>query len=131
MKYLLDTSVWLWALSEPDRIAKPVRDKFVANVDELFLSVASAWEVVLKHAKGKLSLPEPPASYIPSRMAFLGLRSLPVSQGHVLEIAALPLHHGDPFDRLIIAQARVEEMTLLTADRAFRKYDVPILWAGR
>ena len=131
MKFLVDTSIWLWALSEPDRVTKAARDKFATSADELFLSVASVWEVVLKHAKGKLSLPEPPASYVPSRMSFLGIHSLAVSQGHVLQVAKLPAHHNDPFDRLLIAQALVEEMTILTADRVFRKYDVPILWAGR
>ena len=131
MKYLMDTSIWLWALSEPGRIAKPARQKLTASADELFLSAASVWEVVLKHAKGKLSLPEPPDAYVPSRMSFLGIRSLPVSQAHVLQVAALPAHHSDPFDRLLIAQALVEGMTILTADRLFKKYDVPILWAGR
>jgi PIN domain nuclease of toxin-antitoxin system len=71
----------------------------------------------------------PPADYIPSRMAALGNLSLPVTQTHVLGLAALPLHHKDPFDRILIAQALTEELHLLTADPAMRMYEVPIIWA--
>jgi PIN domain nuclease of toxin-antitoxin system len=98
--------------------------------NEVFLSVGSAWEMVIKAGLGKLSLPLPVTDYIPDRLKALGHQSLPILQQHVLQVAQLPTHHRDPFDRLLVAQARVEELQLMTADPAIRAYEVPILWAG-
>lgn len=131
MTYLLDTGVWLWSLWEPERIARKAREVMADLHQQLFISAVTSWEVTIKTGTGKLTLPEPPASFVPRRMADQGLRPLPISHQHALAVAALPLHHRDPFDRLLIAQASVEGMTLITADRAFEQYSVPILWAGR
>jgi PIN domain nuclease of toxin-antitoxin system len=95
------------------------------------LSAVTSWEIAIKSAAGKLKLPESPTSYVPRRMADQGLRPLPVSHPHALAVFTLPLHHRDPFDRLLIAQARLEDMILVTADRIIEKYPVEILWAGR
>jgi PIN domain nuclease of toxin-antitoxin system len=130
MRYLLDTGVWLWSQTRPERLGKRAI-KLLSSVpegDELFLSAASAWEISIKFHLGKLPLPEPPALYLPSRMR--GLVPLPITHAHALAAGELPLHHADPFDRLLIAQARLEGMVLLTADRNFRKYDVAVLWCG-
>jgi PIN domain nuclease of toxin-antitoxin system len=78
----------------------------------------------------KLLLPEPIDNYIPTRMAQLGMRSLEIRTIHALQAAALPLHHRDPFDRMLIAQAQTEEMVLVTADGMFQKYDVSVSWAA-
>jgi len=97
--------------------------------NELFLSSASSWEIAIKYSIGKLPLPMPPSEYVPSRMATSGTSALPVLHAHALHVATLPRHHGDPFDRLLIAQARLEELSILTVDRQFAAYEVEILWA--
>ena len=131
MTYLLDTGVWLWSVGEPTRISSKARDVIVDVEQEVFLSAVTAWEVAIKVGSGKLQLPEPPDLYIPRRMASQGLRTLAVSHQHALTVFALPGHHRDPFDRLLIAQAQVENMTLITADRMVERYPVHVLWAGR
>ena len=131
MSFLLDTGVWLWSVSEPERIAQAGREILADSAQQLFLSPVTSWEVAIKAASGKLQLPEPPGSYVPTRMAHQGLRPLPISHRHCLAVYGLPRHHGDPFDRLLVAQALEENLTLLTADREIRKYDVPLIWCGR
>jgi PIN domain nuclease of toxin-antitoxin system len=129
--YLLDTGVWLWTVGEPTRISSQARDVIGDVKQDVFLSAVTSWEVAIKAASGKLHLPEPPDLYVPRRMASQGFRPLGVSHQHALAVFALPSHHRDPFDRLLIAQAQVEEMTLITADRMFNRYPVQVLWAGR
>ncbi len=131
MTYLLDTNVWLWSLWEPERIARKAREEIANISNAVFLSAVTSWEVAIKAATGKLKLPEPPTSYVPRRMADQGLRPLAISHPHALAVFALPQHHRDPFDRMLVAQARVENMVLVTGDRIFEKYPVEILWAGR
>lgn len=131
MTYLLDTGVWLWSLREPERMGRKAREVMADLNQQVFLSAATSWEIAIKAGAGKLRLPEPAGSYVPRRMADQGLRPLPISHQHTLAVAALPHHHRDPFDRLLIAQANLEGMTLITADRMFEKYSVQMLWAGR
>lgn len=131
MKYLLDTNVWLWSLFEPERIARNTREVLADFSQDVFLSAATSWEVAIKAGLGKLTLPEPPATYVPRRMADQGLRPLPISHPHVLAVFSLPHHHHDPFDRLLIAQAKLEDMVLMTGDPTFKKYPVEIVWAAR
>ena len=131
MKYLLDTNVWLWSLWEPERIARKAREEIADMSQTVFLSAVTSWEVAIKAAAGKLKLPEPPNSYVPRRMADQGIRPLPISHPHALAVFGLPPHHRDPFDRMLVAQARIEEMILVTAERILEKYPVEILWAGR
>lgn len=124
MKVLLDTQAWLWLQVSPERL----NDESTALVEhpetELLLSAASSWELSIKYALGKLRLPLPPARYVPDRMRSNGVRGLAITHRHVLHVAELPLHHRDPFDRLLIAQAQLDKLTILTADRMFEKYDV-------
>lgn len=115
--------------AEPERFRAPVRNALEDTGNQLFLSAASAWEIAIKHALGKLPLPLPPAEYLPSRMERAYTMSLPVTQDHALRVAALPQHHRDPFDRMLIAQAQVEDLPILTADARFRPYEVEILEA--
>ena len=131
MTYLLDTGVWLWSVGEPSRISRKARDVMAEVGHAVFLSAVTSWEVAIKAASGKLHLPEPPDLYVPRRMLAQGLRPLPVSHEHALTVFALPAHHRDPFDRLLIAQAKVEDMTLISADRVFDRYPVRLLWAGQ
>jgi len=131
LTYLLDTGVWLWSVGDPSRISRKARDVMADVRQELFLSAVTSWEVAIKAASGKLHLPEPPDLYVPRRMASQGLRPLAVSHQHSLAVFALPAHHRDPFDRLLIAQAQVEDMTLISADSMFDRYPVQLLWAGQ
>lgn len=131
MRLLLDTHCWLWFLLTPERLNERAREILIEAENEIFLSAASAWEIVIKFRLGKLKLPQPPSEYIPDRLATLGHDSLPIRQEHVLRIEGLPPHHRDPFDRILIAQAQVESLSLMTADKVLTAYDVPILWAGR
>jgi PIN domain nuclease of toxin-antitoxin system len=131
LKYLLDTGVWLWSVGKPSRISRNARDVMADSRNDVFLSAVTSWEVAIKAASGKLHLPEPPDLFVPRRMAAQGLRPLAVSHEHSLAVFGLPPHHRDPFDRLLIAQAKVEEMTLISADRMFDRYPVRLLWAGQ
>ena len=130
MRYLLDTAVWLWSIFEPERLSAQAHHIFADLSQEMFLSAASAWEIAIKSASGKLRLPEPAATYVPRRMAEQGVRPLAVSHHHALAVSQLPHHHRDPFDRLLVAQANLENMILMSADRIFERYSVPRLWAG-
>ena len=129
MRILLDTHSWLWMRAEPDRLSELSRQLLRNPESELFLSAASAWEIAIKFATGKLRLPQPPVAFVAQRLAEDRLSALPISLAHALHAGELPPHHRDPFDRLLIAQARIEGLTLLTADRELAKYDVPIHWA--
>jgi PIN domain nuclease of toxin-antitoxin system len=130
VRYLLDTAVWLWAQTRPERLGKKAGDLLssLPAGDEVFLSAASSWEISIKFYLGKLPLPEPPSVYVPRRLG--GIQPLVVTHAHALAAGELPLHHRDPFDRLLIAQARLEGMTVLTTDRVFAQYGVPVIWCG-
>lgn len=131
MKYLLDTVVWLWSVGPFEKIGQGGLDVIRNGGEELYLSAASVWEVSIKTRIGKFKLPQEPGRYVPQRLATQGIRSLSITQEHTLRVYDLHLHHNDPFDRLIIAQAIAEEMTVLTADRVFGKYPIDVLWCGR
>lgn len=131
MKLLLDTQCWLWWFAQPERLNQESIAHIADENNELWLSVASIWEIGIKVPVGKLPLPAPLDSYISSRIAQLGMRSLEITASHALQAAALPLHHRDPFDRMLIAQAQIEEMTLVSADSMFNKYDISLFWAAK
>lgn len=129
MKLLLDTQCWLWWFAQPERLNEEAIAKIADENNELWLSVASVWEIGIKVAVGKLPLADPLDEYISIRMAQLGVRSLMITAPHALQSATLPLHHRDPFDRMLIAQAQVEAMTLVSADSIFNQYEVSLIWA--
>lgn len=128
MRILLDTHCWLWLQTAPERIPPDALEALASPDDVLLLSSASAWEIAIKYALGRLPLPDPPERYVPSRMASSGTTALPVDVRHAVHVASLPPHHRDPFDRLLVAQAQLEELTLLTADAQLSAYDVA-LWS--
>jgi PIN domain nuclease of toxin-antitoxin system len=126
---LLDTHVWLWMLSEPERLSDEVRDQ-IADLDTaVLLSAASSWEIAIKHRLGKLTLPAPPREFVPDRLRRSGVLPLAIEHDHVLRVSELPDHHRDPFDRLLIAQALAMDLRLVTSDRQLDAYDVDILLA--
>ena len=125
-RFLLDTHVFLWMHADPRRLGSAgaiIED----DNNELFLSAASAWEIAIKSSLGKLSLPEPPGRYVSDRLVVGAVTPMPVRHDHALAVADLPRHHNDPFDRLLIAQAKIEGVPLITADEAMRPYDVELI----
>ncbi len=129
MKYLLDTVVWLWSVGPAERIGKRGLDLLGSDA-EFFLSAASSWEIAIKTQLGKYHLPDAPARYVPKRLAEQNIHPLPITHAHSLKVYDLPFHHFDPFDRFIIAQAIMEDMTILTADRIFKKYPARLVQCG-
>lgn len=126
----IDTQCWLWWFAQPERLNEEAIAHIADETNALWLSVASIWEMGIKVAIGKLPLPEPIDSYIPSRMVLLNMRSLEIRASHALQASMLPLHHRDPFDRMLVAQAQMEDMMLVSADSMFRLYNVSMLWAA-
>jgi PIN domain nuclease of toxin-antitoxin system len=131
MKYLLDTMVWLWSVGPTDRIGQQGLEILSAGGEEIYFSAASMWEIAIKTQSGKIDLPEIPTRYVPKRLTEQGILSLPVTQTHALAVYDLPRHHSDPFDRMIVAQAQIEELTVLTSDRLLEKYPIDIVWCGK
>jgi PIN domain nuclease of toxin-antitoxin system len=131
MRYLLDTVVWLWSVGPTEKIGKDGLEILRTGGHEIYLSAASVWEISIKARSGKYKLPDEPARYIPNRLGTQGIRGLPISQTHALKANDLDLHHNDPFDRLIIAQALVENLTVLTPDQLFGKYPIEVVWCGK
>ena len=131
MRYLLDTGVWIWSIAAVDQLNPKARDLLAEGAEELYFSAASTWEICIKVAIGKLRLPESPSVFVPARLTAHRIQNLSITNAHALGVYSLPRHHDDPFDRMLIAQARAEELAILTADKAFRKYDVEGFWCGR
>ncbi|HSN98352.1 MAG TPA: type II toxin-antitoxin system VapC family toxin [Candidatus Nanopelagicales bacterium] len=129
MRLLLDTQVWLWLALDPMRVSKEVRVEIGSVGTEVHVSVVSLWEVVIKTGLGKLTLPDPTGTFWQRQTLDSGIAVLAIHPEHVLDVAALPDVHRDPFDRLLVAQARVEGLTLVTADRKVRAYPVATLAA--
>lgn len=129
MKLLLDTHVFIWMHGDPDRLSSRARKLLVDAYAELHLSVVVAWELGIKIARERLTLPEPLDEYMMSRAQRSRMSLLSIGLPHVLEAVTLPPHHADPFDRMLVAQARAEGLTLLTADPWLARYDVDIVRA--
>jgi PIN domain nuclease of toxin-antitoxin system len=127
MKLLLDTHVFLWYISADPQLPVAFRDAIRDPANEVYLSVGSVWEVVIKYALGKLPLPEAPAEYLPRQREAHRIATLPIEEAALVHLAGLAALHRDPFDRLLIAQALQHGLTLLTVDDAVRAYPVPLL----
>jgi len=127
VKVLLDTQAWLWLQDRVGRFSYSTLELLQDPDTDRILSMASAWEVSIKFALGKLRLPEAPDRYLPDRLALSMTRILPIELRHALHVAQLPPYHRDPFDRMLVAQALIERMPLLTADKRFSAYGVEVL----
>jgi len=123
VRILLDTHIFLWLHTEPERLGE-----FLPAVEnprtELVVSAASSWEIAIKHGLGRLALPEPPERYVPERIRALAAEGLAIAHTHALAVARLPRLHRDPFDRLLVAQAGLLDMAILTADPDVAQYPV-------
>jgi len=127
MKAILDTHAFLWWLAGDARMSRHARDIIVRSND-LFLSIASIWEILIKVQSGKLDFPRPAGPYLLSKMAENRIKTLPISVDHLLALERLPMHHRDPFDRMLIAQSIEENMPLVTADPLMELYSVDRIW---
>lgn len=128
MQLLLDTHSFLWFIGGDKRLSAKAKEAIADLENEVFLSVASLWEMAVKINIGKLKLPRPYEELIPEQLMQNEIRVLRAELSHLTQYIALPLHHRDPFDRLLVAQAQVEEMTVVSKDEAFESYDVDLLW---
>ena len=128
MRLLLDTCTFLWITATPARIPERVVDIFRQPGNNIFLSVSSAWEISIKYKIQRLNLKTKPDLYIPDCVMQYDLKLLNIELTHVTTAGALPLHHNDPFDRLLIAQAQLENLVIVTPDEAFAAYEVEKLW---
>ena len=128
MNVLIDTYTFLrWNIDDP-LLSLRAKEIITNGQNEIFLSAASVWEIVIKTAKGRLILPEPPDQYISKRMNMYRFRPLPIQISHAIQVNELPSYHNDPFDRILIAQSQLESIPLLTNDEHIRRYKVDTIW---
>lgn len=127
MRFLLDTHVLIWAWLDPERLPGSTRDIVADLAQDISVSAVSLWEISIKQALGKLKLPGPAAEWAPQALDALKFATLNITARHALAAGALPRIHDDPFDRMLIAQAREENMTLVTADPVMQRYETRIL----
>ncbi len=127
MRLLLDTHVFLWYITADTKLPDTFRVAIQDPANEVYLSATSVWEAVIKHGLGKLSLPAPPAEYLPQQRDAHRIATLPIDEAAMIHLAALPLLHRDPFDRLLIAQALQHGLTLASVDANIAAYPVPLL----
>jgi PIN domain nuclease of toxin-antitoxin system len=128
MKALIDTHTFLWWNTDDPQLSPRAREIISDGTNEILLSAASAWEIAIKAAKGRLVLPEEPALYVLSRMSLHRIQPLPVQISHALRVYELPPHHADPFDRLLVAQCQMESLPLITKDEELKQYDLDVIW---
>lgn len=127
-RLLLDTNILVWILSDSKRISARARRAISRPRVALVVSIVSVWEIILKNQAGKLELKAPVEEVANQIMYHSPWTMLPVGPEHLLALAALPLLHRDPFDRLLVAQARQERLTIVTADENVAKYDIRVVW---
>lgn len=128
MRILLDTCSFLWLAGKAAEVSAKARELFADPDNEIFLSVVSCWEIAVKHAAGRLELPDPPARFIGEARQRAGIESMPLEEEAVLYMSRLPKLHGDPFDRLMICQSIVHGVAILTPDERIAQYPIHTIW---
>ena len=128
MRLLLDTSAFLWATLDDPRLSRQAREALTDSSNELFLSAVSVWEIAVKYAQRRLWLPAPPGQFIPHYRKAHGIQPLPFVEEEALHVLSLPWTHKDPFDRMLICQAIVHQMALLSNDALIAQYAVRVVW---
>jgi PIN domain nuclease of toxin-antitoxin system len=128
MNLLLDTVTFLWIMEDSEDIPESARVLLSDSENEVFLSAASAWEISVKHALGKLPLPQAPERLIPQQRKMRGISALPISEEAALRVRQLPNLHKDPFDRILACQAIEHTMTIVTPDALLRAYPIRTVW---
>ena len=128
MNLLLDSHVWLWFAADDPRLSAAAKLAIESPAHNRFISIASIWELSLKLSLGKLRLSQPFNEFVAEQMLATQAQLLPIEVNHCLEVISLPMHHRDPFDRMLIVQAKVGGLVLVTADHAFEQYPIQRLW---
>jgi len=128
VKFLLDTHTVLWSLLEEDRLSPTAVAALDDSTNELHLSMASLWEATIKIASGKMRVPGQSVDYLLQKIEETGVKLVPILPRHLQQLQVLPRLHGDPFDRIILCQSIVEQMPIISADTALRRYQTSILW---
>jgi PIN domain nuclease of toxin-antitoxin system len=128
MRVLLDTHTLLWFITADPRLSAPARQVLATGGNQVLLSLASVWEIAIKVAIGRLPLPQPLDKFVPEQLRINRIELLSIALEHTFDVARLPLHHRDPFDRLLIAQAIREAIPVVSADAAFDAYPVQRYW---
>jgi PIN domain nuclease of toxin-antitoxin system len=126
MRVLIDTHVLLWGIQDAGKVS--VRVRALLPVADVWISVVSLWEIIAKVQIGKLALPTPVGDYLADKLKMNGVSVLPVTFAHVRRLEGIPLHHRDPFDRILIAQSLEEKLPLVSADPQFEKYSIQLIW---
>ncbi|HEU5014064.1 MAG TPA: type II toxin-antitoxin system VapC family toxin [Roseiflexaceae bacterium] len=128
MNILLDTHAFLWWITDDPQLSAGARDVLRDGTNVVFVSAASGWEIAIKAQLGKLPLSEPPEQFVPAQLGLNSFRDLPIQMRHALHVYTLPLHHRDPFDRVLVAQSQLEQLPIVTADPLIAQYDVQVIW---
>jgi len=128
MKVLLDTHTFLWWITDDQRLSRRAREVIGDGDNEVYLSAASAWEIAIKVQIGRMKLLEEPHHFILRELRKNAMTSLPIDIVHALHVSGLPIHHRDPFDRMLVAQAEIEGLAILTADPDIKKYSIEVIW---
>ena len=128
MRILLDTVTFLWAVTDAPDLSDDARELFVDPGNEIYLSSVSTWEIVIKHSLGKLPLPEPPIRFVPAQRKQHSIDVLPLDEEATLHLTRLPALHRDPFDRMLVCQAIVHHLVILTPDELINQYSVRTMW---
>lgn len=128
MKLLLDTHTFLWWISDDPKLSAKALELIGDNRNILYWSAASSWEVSIKYALGRLPLPETPEQFLPAELGKNRIESLPIVDAHAFQAGLLPRHHRDPFDRMLVAQAQVESLGLISNDKRLSLYNVDVHW---
>lgn len=128
MRLLIDTHVLIWLARGDQQLPHTVRATLEETSNEVFVSAVSGWEVSVKHAIGRLDLRGRSPAELPQLLPRYMIQALPITYEHGARAGMLPPHHADPFDRMLIAQAQLERLTLVSRDAAFGRYDVDVLW---
>lgn len=126
MRYLLDTHIFLWWILDQPKLSEAMKHVIAAPENDIYVSAASAWEMIIKSAVGKLSLPPSPEEFIRNQLRINRMFPLPISIEHALTIVRLPMIHKDPFDRMLIAQTMYEGLVLITDDPMIKTYQVNV-----
>ena len=125
---LLDTVSFLWIVNGSNNLSKKAKSTYLNKNNKVYLSSISVWEIIVKYKLGKIPLSHPPNEYIPKQRFTHDIETLPLEESDVLELESLPKIHNDPFDRMLICQAKAKNLTILTPDKIIKKYPVKTVW---